>query len=66
MMVRSILDWVDQTMEKSYAEEDDKKGFVLAAKAGAVEGAVDAAALWGSLLIAGCVVGIVKDLVVKK
>ena len=65
-MVRKLLKWCDDKMEQAYVEEDDKKGFTLAAKAGAVEGFVDAAAVWGTLLIAGSVVAIVKDLVVKK
>lgn len=64
-MVRHILDWCDRTYEKSFEEEDERKGLMMAAKSGAVEGFVDAAAVWGSLLIACSVVGIVKGVIKK-
>lgn len=64
-MVRHILDWCDRTYEKSFEEEDERKGLMMAAKSGAVEGFVDAAAIWGSLLIAGSVVAIVKEVIKK-
>lgn len=64
-MVRHILDWCDRTYEKSFEEEDERKGLMMAAKSGAVEGFVDAAAVWGSLLIACSVVAIVKEAIKK-
>ena len=64
-MVRHILDWCDRTYEKSFEEEDERKGWMMAAKSGAVEGFVDAAAVLGSLLITGSVVAIVKGVIKK-
>ena len=64
-MVRRILDWCDRTYEKSFEEEDERKGLMMAAESGAVEGFVDAAAVWGSLFIACSVVAIVKGVIKK-
>ena len=64
-MVRDILDWCDRTYEKSFEEEDERKCFMMAAKSGAVEGFVDVAAVWGSLLIACTVVSVVKGVIKK-
>ena len=64
-MVRHILDWCDRTYEKSFEEEDERKGLMMAAKSGAVESFVDVAAVWGSFLIAGSVVAIVERVIKK-
>ena len=64
-MVRHILDWCDRTYEKSFEEEDERKGWMMAAKSEAVEGFVDAAAVWGSLLIACTAVSVVKGFINK-
>lgn len=64
-MVRHILDWCDRTYEKPFEEGSRRKILTTATKVGFVEGLVNAAAVWGSLLIAGSVVAIVKEAIKK-
>lgn len=64
-MVRRILDWCDRTYEESLEEENERKGLMMAAKSGAVEGFVDGVATLGLLLTAGSVVAIVKEVIKK-
>ena len=61
-MVRNILKWCDNEMNKALAENDEARGVAMAAHAGAVEGVVDGLAVVGAVGFIVSVVGVIKGL----
>lgn len=59
-MVKELLKWTDKKMEDVCNDPNESHGFAKAFGLGALEGAIDAVAVLGTVGLLGCIVATFK------